>query len=289
MGGLPTVAMAIAALALSACGDRFSTGGAGGSGGGGSGAATATGGGGGGGQGGNGAAGGGGSQPTVCRALDFDGIQKFVRVPDHADLDNISDITIEAWIKLNYHEHEVQVLSHHDHELNEGYVLLIYGADTSGDQHLAFRYQHVTTNHEVGYVTLTTDTWHHVAGTNDGTYLRIFIDGVEMGEAPIDSTKAKDHVGPLHIGAASYDENFYFSGVIDEVRVSRIARYLDTVPLPLRQLEVEDSHTVALWKFDEMDGDQQVLDATGTHHGTLGATSSFAIDDPKRIDVPCAP
>lgn len=69
--------------------------------------------------------------------------------------------------------------------------------------------------------------WHHVAGTFDGTAMRLWIDGMLKGEltAPGMLTRAMQCETPT-IGSNCPASGGWFNGGIDEVRVSNIARYV---------------------------------------------------------------
>lgn len=274
--------------ALTACGVDFTAFGEPGGGGTGGTATTTT-------QGGSGGTGGepsmggsGGTRPLSCRALAFDGIDDYVEVADHSQLDGLSTLTVEAWVELALHDSEVHILSHHDHDANTGYVLLIFGSDTSSpDQELQFRYQFGGENHPTGFDAVPTGAWHHIAATYDGTALRTYIDGDRVENNTIGAGTAADFAGPLRIGAAAYTNNFHFKGKIDEVRLSGVARYTaSSFDLPPRRLDA-DADTIALWKFDEADGDQTARDSASQHDGVLGNSATIDPSDPVRVDVPC--
>ena len=62
-----------------------------------------------------------------------------------------------------------------------------------------------------------------------------------------------------------------FTGYIDEVRISKVARY-DVKKkgfMPRRKFK-NDAKTVALWHFDEPGGAQQFSDASGNGHHLMG-------------------
>lgn len=262
------------ALALAACGgEEFSVVGVGGAGAGGS-----SSGGAGGGAGVGGGAGSGGS--STCRALKFDGVDDVVRVPDHAELDGLGQLTVEAWVFPESYPNEVHVLSHHDHNAMTGYALLMY----EGSE-MQFRYQFGGQMQSAGFTPVAAQAWHHVAATHDGSTVRLFVDGAQRHEQKIAPGVAADCKAPLSIGGAAYEDNFPFHGTIDEVRLSRIARYSADFT-PSKQPFAVDADTVALWHFDEESG-QAVTDATGQHPGTLGKTSALEGPDPERVPVSC--
>lgn len=224
-----------------------------------------------------GASGAGGSQP-LCQALRFDGDDDFVRVPDAAAFDGIAPMTVEAWIKADDYPSEVHIVSHHDHNAHTGYVLLIY---QSGD--MQFRYQFAGQNNNAGFIPVTAGVWHHVAATYDAGTVRLFVDGIEKHESNIPTGISADFTGPLVIGRAAYAKGFHFKGYIDEVHLSKTARYsVDFVP---QHVFEPDADTVALFRFEETG--QQVIDSTGKHDGWLGFDGVQSGDDPTRETVPC--
>jgi hypothetical protein len=209
----------------------------------------------------------------------FDAVDDYVQVPDHEALDSFGPMTIEAWIMPESYPHEVQILSHHDHNAHTGYVLLIFD-----DSKMQFRYQYGDSNHSSGGNEVSAGQWHHVAATFDGTTVRNFIDGELVFDGVLDGNTADDYAGPLTIGRTSDNTDFPFDGIIEELRLSNVARYAASFSLPTEPFEVDDS-TVALWHFDGTG--QEVTDAAGTHHGTLGETDQPEASDPERVSVPC--
>jgi hypothetical protein len=224
---------------------------------------------------------------TACvdYALSFNG-ENWVTVPDSPALDSMSAITVEAWIFPTLLGEEVQVVSHHHHTNSRGYVLLVK------NDRAEFRIYTATDSFTVprsstGTTQLVTGRWYHLAGTSDGVVMQVFVDGLLQSRRAIDSGQFRDYAGPLRIGGASYDEDFGFHGLIDDVRVSSTVRYASNFLVPAEPLEL-DPNTVALWNMEDAPG-QQVHDQAGLHHGTRGDDSSEESSDPGWITTECAP
>jgi hypothetical protein len=83
----------------------------------------------------------------------------------------------------------------------------------------------------------------------------------------------------------STDPDYGFDGLIDEVRVSSTTRYSATFVPPAAPFTM-DPDTVALWHFDETQGDI-AIDATGSHPGHLGGSQGFGGSAPVRTLAPC--
>jgi hypothetical protein len=225
-----------------------------------------------------GAAGAGGGVASACHALQFDGVDDWVSVPDASELDALTPMTVEAWIKADSFPTEVQIVSHHDHGAKTGWVLLIF---QSGQ--MQFRYQFGGATNSAGGVPVSAGQWHHVAVTLDSGLVRLFLDGVLTQKSQIPNQVAEDYSGPLAIGRSAYSDEFHFLGAIDNVRLSKVARYSASFTPP--HTFSSDDDTVALWEFEG--SEQIVADATGQHDGTLGADASSGSDDPERVGVPC--
>jgi hypothetical protein len=213
-----------------------------------------------------------------CRALRFRD-ETLVEVPGSPEFNELPQLTVETFVQFENINGESQIVAHHDYGQSLGYVLLI-----SGGGGVEFRYYANSQWNTVNGGPVEVGRWHHLAVIFDGTTLRLFFDGRLQNETGVPGM-ATAYDGPLRIGAASYEDAFYVQGRIDEVRLSRIPRYLTDFAVPSEPFPL-DPDTVALWHFDEPEG-QLVEDATGNHPGTLGRTEAVQVDDPERVDGTC--
>jgi hypothetical protein len=115
-------------------------------------------------------------------------------------------------------------------------------------------------------------TWTHVAGTYDGSALRLFVDGVQVAQGAGTGT-IQNRGGTLRIGSGdlTVTGGETWHGELDEVRVWPFARsataLASTAAVRLAQLPGE----VATWNLD---GD--ALDSSGQNHGTAVGAAGFA-------------
>ena len=110
-------------------------------------------------------------------------------------------------------------------------------------------------------VSMMPDVWHHVAFVTDGAEDRLFLDGVLQAVRP-SITSVGDGPGLAHIGAIFRDGvlNPGFVGYLESIRLSDVARYVDsTFTPPLGDLE-SDSNTLLLLNFNEAAGSPTVMD-----------------------------
>jgi hypothetical protein len=221
------------------------------------------------------------------RALSFDGNSSSVFVNDTVALDSFGPLTVEAWIRPGpgVVSDEKHILAHHNHGNTEGYLLLIR------NQAVGFRYYGGGQTGEAkdaapqGFVP---GDWYHVAGTFDAITktVHVFIDGQHRGQTTMVASASDDCNCVVTIGSnQGADPDFGFDGLIDEVRVSSTARYTASFVPPVVPFTT-DLNTVALWHFDETQGDI-AIDATGSHPGHLGGSQGFGGSAPVRTPAPC--
>jgi len=158
-------------------------------------------------------------------ALEFHGSRVDLQSP--ASLDNlpVGDLSVCAWIRDEYSAGTTwgTVFGAHD---SIGWSLRTF-SNASGDRSLIFRARHSTTgaDYRSSDGTISTSTWHHVAGVWDASTntAKLYIDGSEpsyqtsigaVGAYYSDAAKDKE-IGRLpHAGGTQY-----FNGKIDGVRI----------------------------------------------------------------------
>jgi len=213
--------------------------------------------------------------PCPQPVLQFDGVNDHADVPDDTELDLPNTFTVEAWIRPTVTTApmgEMHIVSHHDSNALKGWALLLK------DGRLELRTYGDGTSPQIAgndsAVHVVANRWSFVAGTYDGNTLRVYADGT-LRDTEATSYARYPYRGPLVIGRAAYDlTRFFFAGQIDEVRLSRVARYTgNTAPIPTAKLAV-DSNTIALWHFDDAIGTNGTfVNAVGPKHAGQLATA----------------
>ena len=213
-------------------------------------------------------------------------------VDDHAILDfetfgllmpKGTDFTFETWIypttlpdkNVNAIILSQQVRMHvwdHDHD-----NLKLMGA-----AHVALGAAHVVI--AFGHIKFPPNQWHHIAfqgGKEQKTTLIVNDDVRALERQRIILAPDISHAGhPQAFTIGGFGENIefhaghfwgHFAGYIDEVRISKVARY-DTTKrgfTPQRKFK-NDAKTVALWHFDESRGRRVFLDTSGNAYHLMG-------------------
>jgi subtilisin family serine protease len=168
-------------------------------------------------------------------ALNFDGIDDFVSIPDAADLDLTGAFTLEAWVRPDQLSGARSVIGKSE-GLNSGYALSTeYDTGkpkgTVGDG--------TTRKWVTGSEPLPSggpEDWSHLAFTSDGTTLRLYLNGALTASGPAVGVKAT--ATDLRIGNVPFLG--YFDGLIDEVRIY-------DVPLTEEEIVVDLSLEEQYW------------------------------------------
>lgn len=125
---------------------------------------------------------------------------------------DIQTIVVAAWIKLDSHTAEGKIVSRWDETTERSWLLTVYPDGTVLFVILA------TDNVAYGVFSVTTlsdDVWYHVAGSYDGTTLKVYVDGAVDNTSTISKTM-KTGTKAMRIGN-DLAENAPFDGTIAEV------------------------------------------------------------------------
>lgn len=128
--------------------------------------------------------------------------------------------------------------------------------------------------------------WHHLAGTWDGSNMKVYIDGVLDGTYDVSSLGAVyDPVSHMHFGARLLGNQYAFQfGDIDDARIWNYARSESEIREAMyKELSGSETGLYAYYKFNETSG--QIITDSGLNglHGYLGATTGNDVYDALRV------
>ena len=142
-------------------------------------------------------------------ALEFNGTDTEVEITNDSSLDVTDALTVMAWIyPLSIDNEWAVVAAKHD--------AVYYLAATSSGSSLPVFGAKAPWTDAFGSSALSVNTWVHIAGTFDGTNVRLFIDGVQDGIAARTADLSQE-TNNTYVGSSPYNE--FFNGRIDDFRI----------------------------------------------------------------------
>jgi hypothetical protein len=145
-------------------------------------------------------------------ALAFDGLNDWVTITAAPALDLTTGMTLAAWV------YPTTTSGVRDILLKEGPTVDIYNLYAYNGQGRPEANVFVGGSNRTAVGTeLLANVWTHVAGTYDGSTLRLFLNGVQVASTARSGAMAPGP-GPLRIGGNSLWGE-YFQGRLDEVRI----------------------------------------------------------------------
>ncbi|WP_232764100.1 PKD-like domain-containing protein [Salegentibacter salinarum] len=180
--------------------------------------------------------------PPSCSQLNFDGIDDFVDLGDHYNIN--SSFSIEAWVKPHSTSRTKTILSKRSAtNLNSGYDLFLNNGSPTFQ---------VNNTSVVARSKINTDRWYHIAAVySQGSALKIYVDGIEI---QTNTTNIPQSVGatdtPTLIGATyapdeSIESKDHFEGYIEEVRLWNTAIPIDQIRFFMNQRLEKDGTNVS--------------------------------------------
>jgi hypothetical protein len=169
-------------------------------------------------------------------SLLLDGTDDFITSPDHADWGfGSSDFTIDCWVRFNVDPGTggATFVSHWEANspanqrgwifgLNGNTLRFVYSTDGSGSTTLSAAWNPAAA------------TWYYVSVVRFGPTVYFFVDGQLLGTGNIGTATIFNANSTLQIGTQSNGADFDMNGWIDDVRITRAARYTKTFSRPVR-------------------------------------------------------
>jgi len=162
---------------------------------------------------------------------------RHLRVPDGA-------MTLECWFNARRYDRRTGLATKTE---DSGFGLFVSRGRAQFSIFLGDAYTTLRSEDAI----LKTDTWHHIAGVYDGEEVRLYVDGELVAHEHAHGERRTNDL-PFIIGAdvdARGEPTSYFDGFIDEVRISRRARYEGDRFEPVRRFSA-DPDTAALYHMD---------------------------------------
>ena len=181
---------------------------------------------------------------------------------------NTEQFSVSFWIKTTRVEPYSHIISHSNRAQDAGWLFDMFrGTDTvAGRPSGALRFGAFNSNGSLYAppdVILPANAFTHIAGTFDGSTLKVYKDGALVGEAQFEGNYTANPGVPLRIGSAAYCASCNrLSGIVDDVRLynrtlsdNELRQVYNMAPIP--------EGMVGHWKLDG-----NADDALGRNGGT---------------------
>jgi len=225
-------------------------------------------------------------------ALEFDGNDDYVSIPDSPSLSPTTEITLDAWIKIDGFGPSTTLSNNIGTIISKGAVTLSKYPDfmlgvgnDAGPRNSRPRrvVAYLDSHHIMSNQLMTTDTWYHVGVTYDGSEVNLYINGT-LENTTSYSSPIIDSDKPCYISKWDDGEEKHFNGTIDEVRMWNRALLPDEISSYYNQTwqnYLENDSKVVVLHFDEGIGDV-TFDASGRgNNATLGSSAGADPSDPE--------
>lgn len=214
--------------------------------------------------------------PGIRGALNFDGVDDYVKIPNNVVLDGMANFTFELWFRATTNGPTFRAL------LDKGgsfpYLIGLFtnvAVFLEGNQVV------------LGQGNILDNQWHHLAVTGNGPSVTCYLDGGAIASGtygnPLNSGPADLYIGAAYSGSGTlfYD---HWSGGIDEIRIWNVARTAAQIEgNRLYTLSGSEPGLVAYYKCDTTSGQTLVNSVVVTGaaiDGVLGSSTSSDPEDP---------
>jgi len=166
-------------------------------------------------------------------ALSFDGVDDLVSIPDSPTIKaSGNQISVELWFKpAATLDNSTAALELLDKGNEYTFILNLEPYQPIPNGKIAFlvyfegigrRWVETTTDEWLA------DTWYHLAGVYDGSQLKIYVNGILQNSIEVSSNLHSESY-PLAIGSYTLGTQWFFNGVVDEVKVYNQTRTVEEI------------------------------------------------------------
>jgi len=213
-------------------------------------------------------------------ALDFDGSNDYIDCGTNSSLDITGNITLSGWINRDDNLNSSNIIAKwNSGPTDTAYILRVTssgGAASNSQIEMLIRNDSgtvVTAIENVGEVSI--NKWVHVLGTYDGSNIRVYYNGVELGSGTSQTGNIETSSASLKIGSRGTE---YTEGKLSNISIYNSALSAEQVTTLYNNGKPSDLSTFAVtpvswWRLgavnSSFDGTNwTVLDEIGTNNGT---------------------
>jgi len=215
-------------------------------------------------------------------ALDFSGTQ-YVTIPYYEDLYLGDNYTLEAWVYPRAQIDYARVIDKGPGSSVDPFFQYSLICDPMINSDFCNGTSFIRTNS--GWAT-GSNVWNHIAISYNNGAMTFYIGGDSVKYVVYSVSSSCQFETPLTLGRRRLFDEFYFNGLIDEVRIWDVTRTSDEIhDWYNKHLMGNESGLVGYWDFDEGEGNT-ILSPTG-NSGYLGETVDVEGSDPTWSENSC--
>jgi sugar lactone lactonase YvrE len=144
-----------------------------------------------------------------------------------SDLNIVGDHTLSAWVYTTTTSADEKVMTNQDASTYLGYKLACYFGSVETENQT----DGTGKGSDRGFTpaaNMTANSWHYIQGITSGTQLYVFMDGVQYATCTV-TIGGNLTATTFYIGVGESGNTYYWNGMIDEVRVSTVAKTSDWI------------------------------------------------------------
>ncbi len=219
--------------------------------------------------------------PFSTRSIALDGVDDYVDCENPTSLQITNTMTLSAWVKTT-DTSTYEIIIGKDSISTGTRSFLLY---RSGSVARFLIFNSSGTEFVEGTTTINDGNWHHIMGVNDGTDLKIYVNGTLEGTNVGGGGTFLNGISPFNIGrrATAPANRGYFTGTIDEVAVwnsdqsANASAIGSTIPTDLSSY-----NPLSWWRCGDGDTAPTLTDnGSGGNNGTMANFTTFSTDVPR--------
>ncbi|MCG3155713.1 MAG: hypothetical protein DKINENOH_02321 [bacterium] len=222
-------------------------------------------------------------------ALEFDGRDDIVKIPDAGNALDLDDFTIEAWVyRLSANANHMLVSKAEAGEtaaVNSNFWLWIKDNNRA---EVGWELANSENQQVESTTAIAPNKWYHIAGVRaaGASTLRIYVNGeLDAPPHPTSGQPNRQDV-PVYLGDTPGVANEKFHGIIDEVRIWNVARSAAEIRATMNaELTGSEPGLVGYWRLNEGEGQLVHDQSPSGNHGQRGLLPEAESADPRWVGV----
>ena len=169
-------------------------------------------------------------QGKYGNALSFEGVNSsYVDIPGSATLD-LQAYTLSVWVKSDDYNRSMFIFEKSANDTVNSQYNLFFESDNTLIHRVIDDTANMYNQPVSSAANFVPDVWHHIAVTYDGKDQLIFIEGSLVATASPEVTLATNPNGKSYIGAYAPGDGYFYTGLIDDLKIYDFAITESQVP-----------------------------------------------------------